>query len=104
MRSFRGHTADVEAVVFHPNQKWLLSGSEDGTIKIWDIAEGRELLSVVGLPNREYVAYAPNNCYTGSANVPSYVKFVYKEGKVEHDVSARFSDVFVPTTDVLLFR
>lgn len=104
VQSFRGHTADVEAVAFHPNQKWLLSGSEDGTIKIWDIAGGKNLLSLVGLPNRDYVAYAPNNCYTGSANAPAYVRFVYKEGKIEHDVTANYSSVFVPTTDVLLSR
>ena len=72
---------DVEAVAFHPNQRWLISGSEDGTMRIWDIASGKELLTVVGVPGGgEYVAYAPNGCYTGSANAANYVKYVTKDG------------------------
>lgn len=107
VRHFAGHTKDVEAVAFHPNQKWLISGSEDGMMKVWDIATGGELLSIVGFPNREYVAYAPNNCYTGSANAASYVRFVVKDGKGgERDVTANSSNVFLPgdATDVLLPR
>jgi WD40 repeat protein len=68
--------ADVEAVAFHPNQKWLISAGETGRIKIWDISTEKELLTAVGIPGGDgYVAYAPNGCYTGSANVANYVKY-----------------------------
>jgi len=72
---------DVEAVAFHPNHKWLVSASETGKMKIWDIATGDELLNVVGIPGgSEYVAYKRNGCYTGSANANDYVRYVTKEG------------------------
>jgi WD40 repeat protein len=38
-----GHRGKVESVAFAPSGKWLASGSEDGTVRIWDIAERREV-------------------------------------------------------------
>ena len=81
LQLFTGHTKDVEAVAFHPNEKWLISASEDKTMKVWDIASGRELLSIVGFADGQYLAYAPDGCYTGSAEAPNYVKFVMKDSK-----------------------
>jgi WD40 repeat protein len=34
--SYDGHTNNVTAVGFHRQLKWLYSGSEDGTVRIWD--------------------------------------------------------------------
>mmetsp|Transcript_16050 Transcript_16050/g.21210 ORF Transcript_16050/g.21210 Transcript_16050/m.21210 type:complete len:277 (+) Transcript_16050:103-933(+) len=35
--SFEGHSHNVMEVGFHREGKWLYSGGEDGTIKIWDL-------------------------------------------------------------------
>jgi G protein beta subunit-like protein len=35
--SYDGHTGNVTAVGFHKDGKWMYTGSEDGTIKIWDL-------------------------------------------------------------------
>jgi len=35
--SFDAHTANVTAVAFQNAGKWIVSGSEDGKIKIWDM-------------------------------------------------------------------
>lgn len=34
--SFDGHSTNVTSIGFQKEQKWLYSGSEDGTVKIWD--------------------------------------------------------------------
>ncbi|PPQ99121.1 hypothetical protein CVT26_014371 [Gymnopilus dilepis] len=34
---FDGHTNNVTSIGFNSEGKWLVSGSEDGTIKIWDL-------------------------------------------------------------------
>ena len=81
LQVFSGHGADVEAVAFHPNQKWIVSVSEDKTMKIWDIASGKELLSVVGFSDGQRLAYAPNGCYTGSPNAAAYVKYITKDSR-----------------------
>ncbi len=42
-RSFIGHTDVVNAIEVSPNQKYLLSGSNDKSARIWDIKTGNEL-------------------------------------------------------------
>lgn len=33
-----GHLADVNHAVFHPNGAYALSGSQDGTLRLWDVS------------------------------------------------------------------
>jgi len=35
--TFDGHNNNVTSVSFHSEGKWLVTGSEDGTIRIWDL-------------------------------------------------------------------
>ena len=36
MLAFEGHTGNVTGVGWHCEGKWLVTSSEDGTVKIWD--------------------------------------------------------------------
>jgi G protein beta subunit-like protein len=38
--SYDGHTGNVTAVGFEPHGSWMYTGSEDGTVKIWDLRAG----------------------------------------------------------------
>jgi len=35
--SYEGHTGNVTAIGFQKEGRWMYSGSEDNTIKIWDL-------------------------------------------------------------------
>jgi G protein beta subunit-like protein len=35
--NFSGHSNNVTSLGFHKDGKWMYSGSEDGTVKIWDV-------------------------------------------------------------------
>ncbi|GAA5852635.1 hypothetical protein JCM5353_005887 [Sporobolomyces roseus] len=48
-----GHTANVTSLAWHAEAKWLVSGSEDGSVKIWDIR--------TATPQRNYAHLAPVN-------------------------------------------
>lgn len=48
-----GHTANVTSLAWHAEAKWLVSGSEDGTVKIWDVRTAS--------PQRNYAHFAPVN-------------------------------------------
>jgi WD40 repeat protein len=52
-----GHTKDVTCAVFSPDGKLVLSSSQDKTMKLWDVATGRELRTFSG-PRRRVVAVA----------------------------------------------
>jgi len=51
----------VNTVVFSRNSKLLVSGSDDATVKIWNVTEGRQVVSLAGhqSPVRS-VAISPN--------------------------------------------
>ncbi|KAH6639876.1 quinon protein alcohol dehydrogenase-like superfamily [Boeremia exigua] len=38
--TFDGHTSNITGVAFHCESKWLVTSSEDGTVKIWDTRSG----------------------------------------------------------------
>jgi WD40 repeat protein/serine/threonine protein kinase len=42
-RTLLGHGAAVTGVAFGPDGSWVVSGSEDGTIRVWDVATGKEV-------------------------------------------------------------
>src|SRR5262249_56371026 len=39
------HALPVRCVAYRPGGKMLATGSDDGTVKLWDLYSGRELLS-----------------------------------------------------------
>jgi WD40 repeat protein/uncharacterized caspase-like protein len=71
LASFSGHQEDVESVAFYPGSTRLISVSEDTTIKVWDIAEKRQLLTAIGFGEQGYLTYTPEGCYAGSNGVES---------------------------------
>jgi WD40 repeat protein len=73
LASFAGHQEDIEAVAFFPGGTRLISASEDKTIKVWDIAERRVLLTAIGFGDEGYVSYTPEGCYAGSNGVESHL-------------------------------
>jgi eukaryotic-like serine/threonine-protein kinase len=48
LMTFQGHESRVNSVSFSPDGKWIVSGSADKTIKVWDAATGVELKTLRG--------------------------------------------------------
>jgi WD40 repeat protein len=46
--AFQGHSATVNCVAFSPDGQRAASGSDDRTIRIWEVPSGRQLLSLAG--------------------------------------------------------
>ena len=61
IRTFEGHTDSVEAVAWSPDGRYAISGSEDYTLRLWEVSSGKCLKTLEG--NESYVrsvSWSPN--------------------------------------------
>ena len=49
MRTLAGHSDMVHSIAVSPDGRWVASGSEDNTIKVWNAATGKLVRTLSGL-------------------------------------------------------
>jgi len=65
-----GHSECVNSVMYSPDGRRIVSGSDDGTIKIWDVNNGKELRTLSGHKGGVGSAkYSPDGKYIVSGSV-----------------------------------
>jgi WD40 repeat protein len=65
LRSFRGHTGDVWAVAPSPDGRYLLSASNDQTLRVWNPEQDEPLLSLFFAGN-DWIAWTAEGYYAAS--------------------------------------
>jgi WD40 repeat protein len=78
LRPLVGHTANVTAVGMTPDGRLVVSGSQDGMLKVWDAKSGSEIVSLMALGNEDYVAVTPDQYYRASKSRMKGVAFRVK--------------------------
>jgi len=85
--TLEGHNGTLLSVTFSPDSKMLLSSSEDGTARIWDLASGKTLRIFSGLQalanstafsvdgQRVYLAGADNTIWVWDLNYQALVDY-----------------------------
>jgi hypothetical protein len=85
----KGHSKDVQSVVFCPDGKRLASASGDQTVKLWDAATGLKTLTLKGHNGWIHgVAFSPDSTRLASAGSDGTVK-VWDAREVTADSLAR---------------
>jgi WD40 repeat protein len=67
---FAGHSGEVWQASFSPDGKKLVTGSADGSVRLWEVATGRELRRFAGHSGRVFgAAFSPDGKYVVSSGV-----------------------------------
>ncbi|HEY6968564.1 MAG TPA: MFS transporter [Candidatus Angelobacter sp.] len=67
-KTLTGHSTDVKSVAYSPDGKYLVSGSLDSTVKLWEVATGVNRMTWNSPGNLvESVAFSPDGKYVAAA-------------------------------------
>lgn len=81
---FKGHDKYVNAIALSPNEKWLLTGSTDHSLRVWDLT-GKEILKLTGHTGSiEAVGFSPDGTYILSGSVDHKIKIWTQTGELIH--------------------
>lgn len=58
--TLRGHFDKIKALIFDPRGRWLISNSEDNTIRLWDYINGKEIFKFQSVTRMVTMKLAPN--------------------------------------------
>src|SRR3954454_5134962 len=68
-RELRGPTGRVWSIDISPDGRRALSGSQDRSVRLWDLESGRELLRLLGHSQTVYgVAFSPDGRHAASGS------------------------------------
>jgi WD40 repeat protein/uncharacterized caspase-like protein len=66
MQTLAGHTGSIRSLTFNADGKLLVSGSEDASMRLWDVAAGRELASLFSMDQEDWLVLTPDGLFDGS--------------------------------------
>ncbi len=74
-RTFYGHTDSVRSIAFSPDGRLALSGSVDRTLRLWEVATGRQITSLRGHTGYiSSVAFSPDGQWALSGSGDQSIK------------------------------
>ncbi len=80
LNDFVGHTSAVYGVAVSPDSRFLISGSVDQTVKLWELETGKLLLTIFQGSDNEWVAWIPEGYYTSSLKGDRYIGWHINQG------------------------
>ncbi|HAN79676.1 MAG TPA: hypothetical protein DCQ31_18895 [Bacteroidales bacterium] len=76
-RSFEGHNGIIKNIVYKPGSKFVLSDSDDGSIRIWDINTGKEIFRMYAhYKTNDWLVITPDGYWDGSKKCGEMVSMV----------------------------
>jgi len=91
-RRLIGHTGDIWALAYSSDGRLLATGSSDQTVRLWNVATGEQIVSLVHLPaSGDWVMWTPQGYFAASPEGESIVSAIIPrgEGKPPEVVTAK---------------
>jgi WD40 repeat protein/uncharacterized caspase-like protein len=93
----QGHIDQVGRVVFTPNGQTLATVSQDQTIKLWRVADGQLLATIVVTGNNDWLVVTPDGLFDGSPATWNQIQWRFSDNLLDvAPVEWFFSDFYYP--------
>jgi len=102
LRVFTGHTDIINGAAFSPDGKYIVTGSKDKTVRLWDAKTGQEVRRFVGHTDEvEEVSFSPDGKVIASASFDGTVRlWNIQTGEAVHVLTSPIHDdrdvIFLP--------
>jgi len=93
IREFSGHSDKVYKAAFMQDNKHIISGSMDGTIRVWNIADG-DSVSLAAFESGDWFVYNDRGLFDCSDGARKYIKFV--KGLTVYEPDQFWNEYFTP--------
>ncbi len=91
IRSLKGHFGSITSLSFDRDGKRIISGSEDGSIRIWDGKTGQEIAKIICFKDEEWIIITPEGFYNCSPKGDKYLNV--RAGKKVYGIE-QFYEIF----------
>ena len=79
-----GHTDLIHSVGFYGNGKYAYSGSDDGSVRLWNLEKGKELARLYSFTDGEWALITSDNHYNVSPKGSDYL--IVRQGFAIYDI------------------
>ena len=73
--TLKGHHSAIASINFSPDDKLLLSAANDHTVRIWSVADRKELASLVSFVNNDWAVVMPDGRFDASESAQKRMYF-----------------------------
>jgi WD40 repeat protein/uncharacterized caspase-like protein len=77
VQTLKDYSDKVNSVAFSPDGRFVIAGSEDGTIRILETQTGHEVAKLIVLDSTEWVVISPSGLFDASSGAMALMHFTY---------------------------